>query len=142
MPRNAITQRAGSLWEEITQNRVIFLSVLGSVSSVAALIITLLDKIALDKNLSPQLAAWRFILMLICLLCIGSTVIFSYHWAVTALYVHNWPIHKRIFWATIRVVVGFFGIGIFLDGLYAALYWNLWLYGAVQNLIQLIRALS
>jgi hypothetical protein len=45
--------RTPSLWDEITGNRVIFLSTVGSVASIAALIITLMDKIVLEKGLDP-----------------------------------------------------------------------------------------
>ena len=51
------------------KNKVLLLSVTGSVASIAALAIALLDKIAANRNTKPQLASWRAVLFLICLMC-------------------------------------------------------------------------
>ena len=137
MPDRPKAKRARSFWDEITENRIVLLSVVGSVASICARAITLLDKIAFEKELSPQVAAWRFILMLTCIFCIAATALFSYHWAALVFYDENLPYHKRIVLAALRVVLGLFLIGVFLDGFYAALYWNIWLYGIVKTLMEL-----
>jgi hypothetical protein len=137
MAKNSLPRKPSTLWDEITENKITFFSVLGSVASIAALIITLLDKIALGENLPPQLAAWRFILLLICLLCIASAAIVSYHWAATMFSDTRLSFHTRLLWATVRAVVGILIIGIFLDGLYAALYWKVWLIPMIRELIAL-----
>ena len=124
---------------EFTQNKVILLSTLGSAASIAALIITLMDRIAFERQLPPELAAWRFILMLICLVCIAASALVSYHWTLSTYNDETRPFHTRILWITIQLVVGLFLIGIFLDGFYAALYWQVWLYGVVQSLIEMRR---
>jgi NhaP-type Na+/H+ and K+/H+ antiporter len=131
--------KKSSLWDEITENKIVFLSVLGSVASIAALIITMMDKIALDRNLPPQLAAWRFILISICILCIGATVIVSYHWATVILGNTSVSLHWRIVRATIGIVAALIVIGIFLDGLYAALYWEIWLLPMIRELVRLVK---
>ena len=60
MPDRPRAKRARNFWDEITENGIGLLSVVGSVASICALAITLLDKIAFEKELSPQVAAWRF----------------------------------------------------------------------------------
>jgi len=141
MPDRLKAKRARGFWDEITENRIVLLSVVGSLASICALAITLLDKVAFETQLSPQVAAWRLILMLTCIFCIGATSLFSYHWAVLALNDESAPYHRRIMVAALRVVLCLFLIGVFLDGFYAALYWNIRLYGIVKNMIGLIKQL-
>lgn len=78
MPDAPAPEREGKTqWDEVTKDKVLLLSVIGSVASIAALAIALLDKIAANQNLEPQLASWRAVLFLICLMCIGSTFVFT-----------------------------------------------------------------
>ena len=132
-------KRTASLWDEITENRVILVSTVGSVASIAALIITLMDKVVLERGLDPQVAAWRFILILACLLCIGSTVFSVYHWTARVLRDQSRSVHERVFWSTLRILVGFLFVGIFWDGLFAALYWRPWMYSISRDLLQFVR---
>jgi hypothetical protein len=139
MAKSPLPKKTGTFWDEVTENRITFLSVLGSVASIAAIIITLLDKAALDQNLPPQLAAWRFILISICLLCIGATAIFVYHWATAILANASLSFQWRIVRVTIGIVAALIVIGIFLDGLYAALYWRIWLLPVIREIVQLVK---
>jgi hypothetical protein len=77
--------------------------------------------------------------ILICLLCISSTFLISYHWTALVLRDQSLSFHGRIFWSTLRVLVGLLVVGIFLDGLYAALYWRPWLLGISRDLLQMVR---
>jgi hypothetical protein len=124
-------------WGEITKDKVLLLSLVGSLASVAALAITLLDKVALNQQLMPQLAAWRVIFLLVSFLCIGSTLVFTYLWALPAFNNHNLSPPRRIFEGTWRCVVGLIVVGVFLDGLYGAMYWTPWMYTFFGFLITL-----
>jgi hypothetical protein len=71
------------------------------------------------------------------LVCVGASVVGFYSWSVIVFRDEKRPIIVRVLRGTLRIILGLFIVGIFLDGFYAALYWNVWLYGIVQIMIEL-----
>ena len=123
-----MSEEEATQWGRITRDRVLFLSFVGSVASIAALVITLLDKFSLNQTLDPQLAAWRAIGFAVCLLLIGATVAVWYVWAIPAFNNEKLTPAWRIIVGTWRTVVCLFFIGAWWDGLNAALYWRVWMF--------------
>ena len=113
----------------LSDRRLAFLAAIGSVASISALIIVLLDKVADSAGIDPQLTGWRFIFILISLLGLSSTVIYTYMWVKTAYLEAGLPDHVKFGKIVFRGTIGLLILGVFLDALFAALYWNAWFWG-------------
>lgn len=136
-----MSDMGGTRWGEITRDKILLLSFLGSLASLLALAITLADKVALTQNLAPQLAAWRAIGFLVFLVLSAATCAFWYVWAIPAFANQARTPPSRIVGGTWRTVVCLLVLGVFWDGLYAALYWQVWLLQFLYNFGALFKQL-
>lgn len=107
------------------------LVILGSVSSIAAFALVILDKIASVDDLPGQLVGWRFVFIIFSILGIGGFTVFTYHWVLVAYRNSARPHHSNVMSATVRALIGILIVGIFIDAFFAAVYWSPWMYGLV-----------
>ena len=107
------------------------LVILGSISSIAALAVVILDKVAAVGGISPQLAGWRFVFFVFSILGIAGTALFTYHWARLAYTNTERALHINIIYATLRTLIGTLVVGVFIDAFFAAVYWTVWMKGVV-----------
>ena len=66
-----------------------FLSVSGSVASLVALAIVLMDKVAASRQIDPQFVVWRLTLCLASLIAIGAVSTLAYHFIRSTLTASN-----------------------------------------------------
>jgi H+/Cl- antiporter ClcA len=115
--------------EQVRNDRIALISVLGSFASIVALTIVLLDKGAQSSDVSPEYLAWRIIGFAISLAGSVGFSLFSYYWCKTAYDDKRKSPHRRALSVTFRVIVGLCLVGFFVDGLLSSIYWRLWLSG-------------
>nr|VFJ56343.1 MAG: hypothetical protein BECKDK2373B_GA0170837_105729 [Candidatus Kentron sp. DK] len=125
-----------SLLEKIKADKLAALSTLGSIASIAALTIVILGSVA-NENIPAQLLGWRIIFFLISLFGISGSALFVFYWARSAHPDKSRSDHGRIWAITWRSIVGLFFVGVFVDALFAAVYWTPWMYGFVYLFRQL-----
>jgi hypothetical protein len=114
-------------WTELKSNRVQALSAIGSVASIVALGIVLLDKIAANEELPSQMASWRVVFFLVSFLGLVTAVLAFSNLAYRAYSNILDPFYKRVFHIGVFGMFGLLIAGICLDGLFAALNWEPWL---------------
>jgi len=118
--------------QKLKKDKLSLLSACGSIASIIALTIVLLDKTMINSKLGPQTESWRFILFVIALVGTAGAIIFTYHWVRQTFEDPNKSKHTKIFYAILRIIIGLIILGICIDGIFAALYWRLWLYDLVR----------
>src|SRR5215212_6818425 len=106
-----------------------FLSASGSVASLAALVMVLIDKASTSAEIDPQQFVWRMALALMSLAAIGSTIVITYDLVKSVFSNDGLTMRAKTIRAFIAMSLGVFGTAIFLDGLFAAFYWRWWLGG-------------
>ncbi|MCB1517998.1 MAG: hypothetical protein KDJ19_10350 [Hyphomicrobiaceae bacterium] len=117
-----------------TENRtssksiVEWLSVLGSVSSISALVAVAIGWAGNSQELPPSLTAWRFVLGFAAIVCISATLIISIISAIKTIN-NEGSIEKKTIVISAKILIGLLLLGIFLDGLFSAIYWVYWLSG-------------
>ena len=119
---------SNSLLEEIKSNKLSALSTFGSVASIVALAIVLLDSMS-SEHIAPGLMGWRIIFFLLSLFTITGASLFTYHWAKESYSNVAKTEHEKIYSVTWRGVVGLLFVGVAVDGLFAAIYWQPWMIG-------------
>lgn len=105
----------------------LFLSVSGSVASLAALAIVFIDKLAASYQIDPQFVVWRLTLCFASLVAIGATITLAYHFISSAVTALNLTAPARIFRVGILAVLGLLATAVFVDALFASIYWRWWL---------------
>ena len=125
---------SNTLLEEIKSNRLSALSVFGSVASIVALAMVLLDAMA-SGQIAPALIGWRIIFFIISLFTITAASLFTYYWTKVAYANVGQSKHGKIYAATWRGVVGFLCIGVAFDALFAAIYWQPWMLSFIDLLV-------
>jgi hypothetical protein len=123
-------------WTEIAANKSQLLSVIGIIASIMALGWVILDKIAASQELPSTIASWRLVLMVTALFCMGAITLLTYYAAHRAYSDDSISRERRVWAIAWRTVLGLLFFGIFLDGLFSAVYWTPWLYGLLLFLRQ------
>jgi hypothetical protein len=113
----------------------------GSVSSIAAVAVVILDKVATVQDIPPQYAGWRIVFFFVSIFGIGGISLFTYHWAKNAYTSGIKPVHTNMLLGTFRLLIGTFFVGVFIDAFFAAVYWTQWMRGAAK-LVQIILNLN
>ena len=120
--------------ETLKKNKFSILSACGSIASIIALAVVILGSVVDDSKIRKGLLAWRIVFFLIALLGIAGSIVFIFFW-VKEILVNKWySPHKKTFLIFLAVSLGFVLIGIFLDGLFANIYWYPWLSGVIEFL--------
>jgi len=104
-----------------------FVSVSGSIASLVALVIVFIDKVAASQEVAPQFVVWRLALCFASLIAIGAIITLTYHLIAVTLTTPTRSAPGRILRVTFLAVVGLFATALFLDGLFASIYWRWWL---------------
>jgi uncharacterized membrane protein YidH (DUF202 family) len=116
----------------LLKDKLALLSAIGSIASIFALGIVLVDKAVSATSLDPQSAAWRFIFFFIALFGVAGSALFTYLWTKAAIKKPDYNPHQRVFAATLRTALGLILMGVCMDGIFAALYWKPWLRGIAR----------
>jgi hypothetical protein len=102
------------------------LSVAGSVASIIALLIVLIQQAAPEPGAPTQLVVWRLIFAAIALVATGATVVFTYIYCRN-VHLSQLSPGKKLVRISLGIMIGLLISGICLDGFFAALYWTWWL---------------
>jgi hypothetical protein len=132
MPKNHLTPPVETFWNQVRKDKIGALSVFGSVASIVALAIVVLENISSNLNLSPSQTAWRLIFMGMSFFGIVASGIFTYQWSSVAFKNEQHSPHIRTLIGSLRVIVGALLIGISVDGIYSAVKWTPWLSSAPE----------
>ena len=84
------------------------------------------------SNVDPQLVVWRVALTIVCLLAIGAIIILTYESVSSALSNNISSASSKAIKVFGASSLGIIGTAIFVDGLFAALYWRWWLAGILR----------
>jgi ABC-type Na+ efflux pump permease subunit len=107
-------------------NVLTYLSTAGSSASLVGLVIVLLQLFVPHDGRSSQLVAWQFILCLIALIATGGMAVYIYACCLAVVESQRSSQRKTII-ITLTVISGLIGIGVAIDGFFAALLWVPWL---------------
>jgi hypothetical protein len=132
MPKNHLTPPVETFWDQVRKDKIGALSAVGSLASIVALAIVVLEKTSSTLNLSPSQTAWRLIFIVLSFFGIVASCIFTYQWSSVAFKNDQYPPHIRTVVGSLRVIGGAFLIGISTDGLYSAIKWSPWLYSGPE----------
>ena len=116
-----------SVSDQFGRNKLSLLSACGSLASLTALAIVLLDRVASRERVDPQMAAWRLIFLIMSLFAIAGFGLFTFYWAKSAVQSVSRSGHAKALLVTLQVLIGLVVIGICIDALFATLYWRPWL---------------
>jgi hypothetical protein len=105
------------------KNQLSILSAIGSVASLSALVIVLIDK----GTKEPQVAIWRMALALIGLLVCGATGVIVYDYLFNKVFPGKDNLRIKALKALIVLIPAILVIAICLDGIFAAINWRWWL---------------
>lgn len=106
-------------------DKLAILSACGSVASLTALVVVLIDRGSDD----PQLAVWSITLALVCLLIVGAIAVFEFDY-LRAIYVDSSrSLRSKAVKTVISLIPALMLAAIFLDGLFAAIRWTWWMGG-------------
>lgn len=103
-----------------------FLSITGSLASLIALAFVLLDKVAQSRGVPQQLAVWQITLALLALLAVGATCTFVYDYVSNTI-ASAVSFRNKVLRSFVTVGIGLILLGVFADGMYAAIYWRFWM---------------
>ena len=105
-----------------------YFSLGGSVASIIALLIVLIEK----SSDNPQLVIWKIILGLICILFMGGVCVYIYDLLKAVWINSNFTLKKKAALTTLDVSIGLILIAIALDAVLAIVEWRVWLYDIVS----------
>jgi hypothetical protein len=108
-----------------------FLSAAGSVASIVALLVVLLQQAAGGPGGPTQFVVWRFILAAIGLVGTGGVAVLAYGYS-RGVQLSGLPFHTKVLRICLTIVIALVAIGVCLDGFFAALYWTPWLWIIVR----------
>lgn len=112
-----------------------FLSASGSVASLAALVVVLIDKGSASAEIDAQQFVWRMALALMSLAAIGATIVITYDHVRSVFSTNIFRMRAKTIRAFVAISLGILGSAVFLDALFAALYWRWWL-GEIFNFLR------
>ena len=104
------------------------LSACGSVASLVALVIVLMDKASTAASIDPQMLVWRVGLAFMALMAAGATIVITYDYVRDTISRDLLNLRAKTARCAFAVIAGALVTTIFIDGLFAAMYWHLWLY--------------
>lgn len=105
---------------------LLFLSIAGSVSSMVALLIVLIQQAAPRPDVSTQAVVWRIVMAMIALVASSSIIVYAYLHC-RAIHLSQLSAEKKLMHVSLTIILALLALGISLDGLFAALRWNWWL---------------
>jgi hypothetical protein len=123
-------------WSWAKEKKLEFASLLGSVASVVALAIVLLDKIPDTNDFRSDLLAWRLALFCIAVAGAAASVVFTWFWVADAFRSRR-AFQTQILISFIRFSIGILLLAVALDGLFAVIHWRVWLFGPIFLVIRM-----
>lgn len=124
--------------EEQKTSNLYLLSAIGSTASLAALVIVLVDKIATNAEIEPQMLVWRIAFSFVSLIFAGSIVLITYHQTTIAWKRYDESLPSRVLKSSGFLVLGFISLAASLDAVFAELYWEVVFYDIVNWLTHLL----
>jgi len=118
------------LFDSVTrlrEDKIALVSTIGSIASIVALALVLLEKATVGGPSDPQLAAWRIVLFVVALIAGAGAFLFTCFWVKAATAPLDPTVHRVIASMTVRLVLGLLLVGVCIDGVYAAIYWRGWM---------------
>jgi hypothetical protein len=103
------------------------LSACGSVASLVALVIVLVDKASTAASIDPQMLIWRVGLAFMALMAAGATIVITYDYVRETISRDLPNLRTKTVRCALAIIAGSLVTTIFVDGLFAAMYWHLWL---------------
>lgn len=107
-------------------------------ASLVALAIVFIDKVAATHQIDPQFVVWRLTLCFASLIAIGAIITLAYHFICSALTAPNLTAPARTLRVGVLAVLGLFATAVFVDALFASIYWRWWL-GDLTRIVHLSR---
>ena len=101
-------------------DKLSILSACGSVASLAALVIVLIEGSSED----PQMVVWRMTFSLLCLLVIGEIIVFELDYLRTVSSNHQTSIRSKTIKTVASLIPTFVFLAVFVDGLLASIQWR------------------
>ena len=101
-------------------------SIGGSVASIVALLIVLLQLVAERASVPAQYMVWRLLLAGIALVCAAGVAMFTFQYCQEVLQGQK-PARAKTWRVFLSVGVALLFVAVCLDGFFAALYWVVWL---------------
>jgi hypothetical protein len=112
---------------------IVYLSAAGSVASIVALSIVLIQGAAETRQIPAEYMVWRFVFAATALVASGGIAVYTYL-NCRSLYLCELPHQKKVLRICFAIMAGLIAVGICLDGLFAALYWSPWMWIIVRFL--------
>lgn len=110
-----------------TPTQLVFLSVAGSVASIVALLIVLVQEATHDSPIASESVVWRIILSAIALVGAGGTVAYTYL-VCRRIQLSALPHDKKVLRICFANMAGLLAFGICVNGFFAALHWTRWMW--------------
>ncbi len=115
---------------------------LASISTILALVIMLVERVANHSTFPPQQEAWRWIFVLVAAVCIAGAFLYLISfWHQLLRGSPLWP-GKQILKAVVVTVVGLLLLGVAVDALLAAIYWSPFMYALPKTLREYFQAMG
>ncbi|MEM1157909.1 MAG: hypothetical protein AAGH72_06610 [Verrucomicrobiota bacterium] len=102
-----------------------WLSITGSIASLVGLMLALFTVYSKAAGFHPQLAVWSVAFCLVCLLCVGATILYASDYIIEVSK-RDIPQREKILRWLGTSVAAILISAIFIDGIFAALTWNWW----------------